>query len=255
MSFDPQSYLDPELYDLAYSWYTPDIDYYVAQARQANGPVLEVGCGTGRVYLPSLAAGADIDGLDLHPGMLEVLKRKAESLGLKPRVRVADMCDFTMPRRYPLITIPFRAFMHVIAKADQIRALRCIREHLEPDGRLVFDLFYPSFDAIVNPGHPVHADREIPDPAGGRRWVLHVTAVETSRVRQVIHSEREFQELDGDGKLIDAHPHRFEMRWTWRYEMELLLDKAGFSRYQVEGGFDGRPLANDTDQMVWTAWR
>lgn len=255
MTFEAESYLDPELYDLAYSWYTSDIDFYVDLARHAQGPALEVACGTGRIYLRALATGADIDGLDLNPAMLAVLERKAAAAGLKPRVRLGDMRDFTMPRRYALITIPFRSFMHVTEKADQVRALRCIREHLDPDGRLVFNVFYPNFEAIIGSNPEVHSDRDVEDPRSGRVWRLHVTSYRADRVNQVARVEREFQELDEAGRVAHPHAHRFSMRWTWLFEMELLLEKAGFSRHHVAGGFDGRPLERDTDEMVWTAWR
>lgn len=253
MNLDVTGYLPPRLYDVAYSWYTADVDFYVGLARASRGPVLEVGCGTGRVLLPTLRAGVDIDGLDLHPGMIEVLRRKAAPAA--PRLVVADMRDFTMPRRYRLITIPFRAFLHLATTADQVRALRCIREHLEPDGRLVLDVFHPAFAALVDPGHPVHADHEVVDPATGRRLVLHNVEVRIDRVAQTLEVERELRELDASGGVIDPHRHRFALRWVYKAEMELLLDKAGFTRYEVRGGFDGRPLERDDDQMVWTAWK
>ena len=88
-------------------------------------------CGTGRVLLPTLEASVDIEGLDLHPGMLDVLRKKAAALGPAPRVHLADMRDFTLARRFALITVPFRAFMHLLTTEDQLRALRCMREHLE----------------------------------------------------------------------------------------------------------------------------
>ena len=124
---DIEHYVRPEAYDLYYSWYTEDIPFYVARAKEAHGAVLEAACGTGRVLLPTLQAGVDIDGFDIHPGMVAVLREKAKGLGLAPRVSVADMRDFTMPRRYALITIPFRAFQHVLTTADQVAALRCMR--------------------------------------------------------------------------------------------------------------------------------
>lgn len=252
---DLEGYIQPELYDLAYSWYTVDIPYYVARAREARGPVLEVGCGTGRVMLPTLEAGVDIDGLDLHPGMLEVLERKARAIGFQPRLARADMRDFTLPRRYRLITIPFRAFMHVTTTADQLSTLRCIREHLEPGGKLIFNLFYPCFDAFVNPTHDVLQDHRIVNPATGLTVVLHTVSDVADRVNQIKHVEREIIELDAEGRPARVLPHRFHMRWTWKFEMELLLERAGFARHQVAGGFDGKPLERDTDEMIWTAWR
>lgn len=254
MTFDVASYIPPEQYDLMYSWYTPDLEFYVGAARAAGGPVLEVACGTGRVLLPTLEAGADIDGLDVHPGMLEVLRRKAAERGLHPHVVQADMRDFTMRRRYRLATIPFRAFMHLMTTVDQVRALQRIRAHLEPGGRLIFNLFFPSFDAITSPRLDLH-DREFTDAATGHHVLLRTTRHENDRVGQVMRSERTMDVLDAGGRPLATYPHAFELRWTWRYEMELLLARAGFARWDVRGGFDGRPLERDTDEMVWTAWQ
>jgi SAM-dependent methyltransferase len=249
-----EQYVEPEVYDLYYSWLTDDIPFYVARAKEARGAVLEAGCGTGRVLLPTLEAGVDIDGFDIRPGMIEHLKHKASGLGLTPRVSVADMRDFTMPRRYGLITIPFRAFQHLLTTADQVAALRCMREHLEGGGALVFNVFFPSFDKMVQPdGEPV-LEREFAHPESGLPVAMYATR-QTDRVNQILRVEREVVESDARGYAAHTHRDRFSMRWTWKAEMELLLGAAGFSRWIVQGGFDGRPLEKDTDEMVWTAWK
>jgi SAM-dependent methyltransferase len=251
---DIEHYVKPEAYDLYYSWLTEDIPAYVARAKETRGPVLEAGCGTGRVLLPTLRAGVDIDGIDIHPGMIEVLKRKASALGLEPRVAVADMRDFTMPRRYALVTIPFRAFQHLLTTRDQVAALRCLREHLEPGGALFFNVFFPSFERMVQPDGEQALEREFPHPETGLPVAMYVTR-HTDRVNQVLRVEREVVESDARGYAARTHRDRFSMRWTWKPEMELLLGAAGFSRWSVAGGFDGRPLDRDSGDMVWTAWR
>ncbi len=253
--FDYKQYIEPSLYDVAYSWNTADIPYWVGRAQQARGPVLEAGCGTGRVLIPLLQAGVDAEGLDLHPGMLEVLKKKAAALGLSARVHLADMRDFTMPRRYGLITVPFRAFMHVLTTEDQLRALRCMREHLESGGVLVFNIFYPNFARLAESGDEERIEREFPHPETGLP-VAHVSVRrEYDRVRQTLRAEMELRQSDARGYAGAVHKYRFALRWTYRFEMELLLRTAGFTRYEVKGGFDGRPLERDTDEMVWTAWK
>ena len=251
---DIEHYVKPEVYDLYYSWLTDDIPFYVARAKEARGGVLEAGCGTGRVLLPTLQAGTDIDGFDIHPGMIEALRKKASDLGLKPRVSVADMRDFTMPRRYALITIPFRAFQHLLTTADQVAALRCMREHLEGGGALIFNVFFPSFDRMVQPDGEQVLEREFPHPTSGLPVAMYVTR-QSDRVNQILRVEREVVESDARGYAAHTHRDRFSMRWTWKPEMELLLGAAGFSRWSVQGGFDGRPLEKDTDEMVWTAWK
>ena len=252
---DLQQYIEPGLYDLAYAWHTTDIPFWVKRAQQARGPVLEAGCGTGRVLLPTLEAGVDIEGIDLHPGMLDVLKQKAAAAGLAARVQLGDMRDFTMARRYALITIPFRAFMHLLTTEDQLRALRCMREHLEPGGALVLNLFYPTFERMVESGEEERVEREFPHPATGLPVALVSVRREYDRVRQLLRAEVELRESDARGYAGAVHMHKFALRWTYKFEMELLLRVAGFTRFDVLGGFDGRALTRDTDEMVWTAWR
>jgi SAM-dependent methyltransferase len=254
MEQDLSAYGDPELYDLAYSSYRDDLDFYVATAKRARGPVLEAACGTGRILIPTLQAGVDIDGFDLTPAMIERLKKKAAALGLSPRVVQADMRDFTLPRRYALITIPFRAFMHLLTTEDQIAALRCMREHLEPGGALVLNFFYPSFDRIVQPDDEPRIEREFPHPETGLPVVLQGRS-RYDRVNQLLHARQEIVLSDARGYLSATRPREFTLRWTFRYEMELLLRASGFQRFEVQGGFDGRPLEKDADEMVWTAWR
>ena len=249
-----EQYIRPEVYDLTYSWQTEDIPFYIARAREASGPVLEAGCGTGRVLLPILEAGVDIDGFDLHPGMIEELRRKAAARGLTPQIAVADMRDFTMPRRYLLITIPFRSFQHLLTTADQVAALRCMREHLDPGGALVFNVFFPSFERMAQPEGEPELEREFANPETGLPIAMYVTR-RSDRVNQILSVEREVVESDARGYAAKTHRDRFRMRWTWKPEMELLLAAAGFTRWGVAGGFDGRALESGAMEMVWTAWK
>jgi len=247
-------YVDPDLYDLVYSTYTPDVDFYVELGKAAQGPVLEVGCGTGRVLIPTLAAGVDADGLDLEPAMLAALERKARARGLTPRLHAGDMRDFTLPRRYRLVTVPFRAFLHLLTTEDQLQALRCLRKGLEPGGALVMDLFYPSWDYIAAHDGKPQTTLEFPHPETGLPVAVHDTP-RFDRVNQIVRVEREVVESDARGYAGTAHRYEFTLRWIFRFEMELLLRAAGFLRWSLTRGFDGQPFEKDTEEMVWTAWR
>lgn len=247
-------YGSPELYDLTYTAYRDDLEFYVELARAARGPVLEAACGTGRILLPTLQAGVDIDGFDLAPAMLDHLKKKAAALGLSPRVYIADMRDLTLPRRYALITLPFRAFMHLLTTEDQLKALRCLREHLEPGGALVLNLFYPSFERIAQPGDEPRIEREFAHPETGLPVVVQGNT-RFDRVNQLLHAEQEVLISDARGYVSATHRRAFTLRWTFKPEMELLFRVAGFTRHAVAGGFAGRPLESHTEEMVWTAWK
>ncbi|SDR11346.1 class I SAM-dependent methyltransferase [Natronobacterium texcoconense] len=125
-----------------------DVEFYVNLAQEVDGPVLEVGCGTGRIYLDLLRAGVDAYGIDISEEMLAILEQKADEADLTPSVRQSDMTDFVPTRKYELIIVPFRTFLHNVTIADQKAALRQLREALVPDGRLVLNFFVPSFDVI-----------------------------------------------------------------------------------------------------------
>ncbi|MBO0723689.1 MAG: class I SAM-dependent methyltransferase, partial [Blastocatellia bacterium] len=107
-----------------------DVDFFVELARQSAGPVLEIGCGTGRVLIPTARAGGEITGLDLSSSMLAVCREK---LALEPpevrervRLMMGDMREFALAREFSLITLPFRPFQHLITTDDQISCLKCI---------------------------------------------------------------------------------------------------------------------------------
>ena len=129
-----------------------DTQFYRALARQYGGPVLEIGCGTGRILLAIAREGIAIHGVDNPAPMLATLK---ESLTReKPEIRdcvalhAADMRDFRLGRRFPLVTIPFRPMQHMHTVPDQVRALRSAAAHLRDDGILAFDVFYPKFERL-----------------------------------------------------------------------------------------------------------
>lgn len=247
-------YPTPELYDLVYSWYDVDRAFYLNRAKEAGGPVLEVGCGTGRILIPTLEAGVDIDGIDLREEMVEATRRKAEAIGKSPMLLAADMRDFTMPRKYALVTMPFRVFQHALTNEDQIRTLKVIRDHLEAGGALVFNVFFPHYARLAGPDGEQVLEQEFEHPGTGLPVMYYSTAWR-DRVNQTMRVEAEIAESDPRGYAGATYRYEFHMRWTFRDEMELLLHTAGFARFEVKGGFDGRPLEHDTDEMVWTAWR
>jgi SAM-dependent methyltransferase len=245
---------DGAFYDLLIGNYPIGLDFYVGLAKAARGPVLDVGCGTGRILLPCLQAGVDIEGLDLFPGMLERLRAKAEALGLKPTLHQADMAGFRLSRRFALIIIPFNAFVHNLTTETQLACLRACCEHLLPGGMLVIDLSFPGLHWIGGESGTRVMEGEMPHPQDAS---LRIRAWDTrtfDRVAQVQHSFNEVEILDASGKVITVHPSKTTMRWTYKAEMELLLRAAGFARWQLLGDFDGRSLQNETDAMIVQAW-
>jgi len=244
---------DGVLYDIVLEKLEYGLDFYLELARETDGPVLDVGCGTGRILLPCLKAGVAVDGLDLFPGMLSRLREKASALGFSPQLYRASMSAFRLPRRYALIMIPFNTFVHNLTADDQIATLKACRDHLQPGGMLAFDTAFPGAAWIAQPNGTRELEMETPHPETGlpvRMWDTRTF----DRVQQLQHSYNEIEMLDANGTVIATYPSKTSLRWIYKHEMELLLRIAGFARWSILGGFDGRPLLNETDVMIVQAW-
>lgn len=140
-------------YDGAYgSMDLTDASFYVDLAKQVGGPVLEIGCGTGRVLLPTARAGIQIHGLDNSRPMLDVLQGKAdrESAEVQKRITLhsGDMRDFRLNCTFSLVTSPFRPMQHMFTVADQVAALKSAAAHVAKEGILAFDVFFPKFERL-----------------------------------------------------------------------------------------------------------
>lgn len=224
-----------------------DVVFYVDLARAADGPVLEVGCGTGRVYLELLESGVDAYGIDVSRGMLDVLGQKADEHDLAPRVREADMRDFRAERGYALVVVPFRTFLHNTTLSGQQAALRSFREALAPGGRLALNFFVPSFEVICEE-YGVTETRTV--ERDGQEYEVTVVSELADEVAQVVEVTRS---VERDGEAI--REASFRVALVSRREFELLLETTGWSDWTVYGGFDGESLSEASQEMVWIVER
>lgn len=226
-----------------------DVAFYVDLAREAGGPVLEAGCGTGRVLLPCARAGATMVGVDVSRPMLDVLRRwlREEPPEVQARVRLVegDMRALDLGERFPLVTLPFRAFQHLLTPADQRAALRCLRRHLAHGGHLVLDLFNPSIPLL---GDVAWARVPVADPPftmpDGRRVTRAFRVVGRDFVNQVLHVELIVDVAHADGRT-DRLVEPFAIRYLFRYEAEYLLECEGFSVEAVYGDHARSPFGSD----------
>jgi SAM-dependent methyltransferase len=249
----PSVFDDGDVYDLVCKDIPYGLDFYVALARAANGPVLDIACGTGRILLPCLQAGVDIEGLDLFEPMLKTMRAKAALSGLTPRLHQSDMSDWSLPRRFALVMIPFNAFIHNMTQESQIRCLELCREHLLRGGMVAFDTFFPSLEIVGAPNNTRVLEGEIPHHQTGLPIRMYDTR-SFDRVEQVQHSLNEIELLAADGSVQTVHRSEVSSRYIYKHEMALLLRIAGFARWEISGDFNGRPLTLENDAMVVKAW-
>lgn len=248
-----------EAYDTVYAT-RQDIDFFVEMAERCGGPVLEVGCGTGRVLIPTARAGHEIVGMDLSDQMLEICRRKIAAEPDEVRDRIAlvrgDMREFDLGRHFALVTIPFRPFQHLITPEDQVSCLECIHRHLEPGGRLVLDLFNPSMPMLTDESKTREwanePDMTLPD---GTLLQRRIRIAGRDYFRQVQHCEIVYYTTTPDGHT-DRRVHAFPMRYLFRWEAEHLLVRCGFEIEALYAGYDKSSYGTkDPGELIFVARR
>ncbi len=249
-----------EYYDAAYDRPdSPDVSFFVECAKQADGRTLELGCGTGRILIPTARAGCDITGLDLSPYMLQECRRKLAlepaEVQAKARLVQGNMADFSLGQRFALITTPFRAFQHLITVAEQKSCLTCVRKHLKPGGKFILDVFYPDIPRVIDPRYLMEMESapsmKFPD---GRtlRLTVRTAAFHTAEQYNDIEIIHYVRHPDGrEERLV----HAFPMRYFYRYEIEHLLAMCGFKIADFFGDYVRTSFNDSSREMVIVAER
>ena len=244
-----------EIYDSVYSYVREDIPFYVEEARRARGPVLELGCGTARVALPIAEAGLDVVGLDSSSGMLSVARRKMQHLaghGGSLSIVQGDMRQFSLDQRFHLVIIPFRGFLSLLTVEDQMRTLDKVKHHLAPGGKLIFNIFVPDLNMLVQEGDVPYHFRDVTDPDSGARLVLwHQSSYDN--YNQVINARQIVEELDDEGVVRRRLYRDFQLRYVHRWEVHHLLRLCGYEVLDLFGDFDRSPFDETSTEMIWVA--
>ena len=225
-----------------------DVNFFVEAAQESRGPVLEIGCGTGRVLIPTARGGIEILGLDASPAMLAVCRQKLsrEPKETQSRASLAegDMRKFDFGREFRLVTIPFRPFQHLITVEDQLACLASVHRHLAPGGRLILDLFNPAFPHLADEKFFEELNREPPFTMPDGRKILrrhHILARDFFHQTQDVELIYRVNYPDGrEERLV----HRFTMRYLFRFEAEHLLARSGFEVESVYADFDKSPYGS-----------
>jgi SAM-dependent methyltransferase len=241
----PALYALPRLYDRAILP-GPCEAFYRDVARQAAGPVLELGCGTGRLTVPLARDGHPLVGLDASPAMLDAARAKARAAKLAIEFVLGDMRNFNLCGRFGLIIVSCNSLAHLLEN-DALRAcFRCIARHLAPNGRLAFDIVNPNVTALARADSEIVRLDQGPNPSSA-------IAVEEQAVYEPVLQVREaiWRVCDHAGATTELAPLR--LRQIFPQELPLLLESAGLELLARYGSFERTPLSGASLNQVCIA--
>ncbi|NIT57347.1 MAG: methyltransferase domain-containing protein [Aliifodinibius sp.] len=257
-----------EIYELTHGEKNDDLNLYLEYAKKMGSPILELGSGTGRVTLSLAEAGFTVFGVDLSENMLKIARRKMQqySLDIQQRVELAqqDMCDLDIAnRKFNLILMPYGELAHVMEKHRQIDALSSADRHLEKGGRLIVSMsnwdaleerisYHKSGIARLGSSMPLKYEGVFYDEKNEQTIVRYMARGYDPSVQIAIHVY--IHEItDKDGRMIARKTNVLPIRYIFRYEMELLLEKAGFTIEDIFGYYDKSEFRYNSRRMIFVA--
>lgn len=244
-------FADPTYYDSAYRKRTADIGYYVRLAQQFRRPVLEYGCGNGRIALPMARAGVAVTGIDRSAPMVRDLRRRLRDEPVEVRqrlsVRQGDMRTLRLGKRFGLVLCTFNTLLHLYTRKDLERFLARVRCHLRPTGRFVFDVTIPDPEELSR------------DPARAYHWprFRHPTTKELVRyserfdydpLRQTLNVIMRFEPQD---RPAQAWTTPLIHRQFFPQELEALLHYNGLRIEALRGDWTSRAPDHGTETLVY----
>jgi SAM-dependent methyltransferase len=239
-------------YDADYGAFDDDLPFYRELARRADGPVLEVMCGTGRLLLPLARAGLRLAGLDVSRAMLKLARERLAGAGLTEQVELleADIREQAPEGPFGLAIVAINSFMHLARPADQLAALARIHAALRPGGLLAIDLFNPDPRALAEQHGALVLDKRFTLADGAQ--VQKFVAQHADMAAQISHVTFIYDELDAAGR-VSRHTLPFTMRWLYRYELEHLLARAGFALDALYGSYELDDYSAESELLLAVA--
>jgi SAM-dependent methyltransferase len=240
-----------QVYDL---WFPAGAEYedahfYREAIELGDGPALEVACGTGRLLVPLLQAGLDVEGSDISADMLAICKAKGEAAGVRPRLHAGPMQAMDLGKKFRTIIIPYCSFQLLLNRDDAMAALSRFHKHLEPGGKLYVSNYTPWEDLFAQKTWYVRRVAQRPDD--GATVLMH-EATSCNRVEQ-IQTDWIKYEIYLRGRLEETQMHCMKMRWYFPHEFEMMAKAAGFGSFAAYGDYTFEPLNDDHGAAVYCA--
>lgn len=222
-----------------------DLLFWMTQATESGGPVLELGCGTGRVAIPLAQAGFNVTGLDNSDAMLKEARRKSSAADAEVQWVKADIRGFDLGSTYSLSIIPSNTLCHLLTLSDFEACLASVRRHLAPRGRFIIDVFVPKMDLLVDRPEEKVPFAEYDDPEGRGRIVVAESYVyePDTQIKRVTY----WYAVPGTDELI---PGELNLRMFFPQELDALITYNGFAIEDKFGSYDGTVFDSTSEKQI-----
>lgn len=226
-----------------------DVEYYSERLRGCEGKVLEPAVGTGRILIPLIEAGFDVDGMDCSEDMLSLCQKYCEERNMSPRLFEDNMESFSVDDRYEAIILPTGSFLLLQNREDSLKALKTFHDHLEPGGRLIVDIF---MQTDFKPGT---SSTRVWNTTEGDMITLEEKQVAIDHINQFTVSHMKYEKWRNK-VLIQSELENFPLRWYGVEEFRTILENIGYTDIVISSDYkyDVYPT-NDTETITFEAYR
>lgn len=243
-----EEYDDPNSYDMENDAYIGELKILTEWAVKQGGPIIDLACGTGRMTIPLAQKGFELIGVDIHPGMLERAKKKAEDQNVHIEWSQQDCTALQLEVKSPFMFMVGNSFQHFHTNEQQNQVLNSIHHYLENNGIFIFGIRFPNADELLQPSTEEY-------------WKTYTDTVENKKVdvftmsnydpiEQVQHYTTIRKYLD-EGNVVDERITSISLRYTYPKEMERLLVQNGLEILQLYKDWKLTPLSKDSDEMIY----
>jgi SAM-dependent methyltransferase len=241
----------------------PEIAYYQKLIERYGRPALDAGCGTGRLLLPYLRAGLDVDGSDISPDMLALCREKAEREGFSPGLYAQAMHELNLPRTYRTIYV-CGAFGIGGSRQQDALALRRFYEHLTPGGVLLLDQHMPygesfswQWDLWLEENRKKLSpdwwpEREFERASDGSEYTIRARVADLDPLNQVLTRQMRAERWQ-DGQLVAEEEYTLKDTIYFKNELLMMLEQAGFADITIRGDYTEAVATPEHDVLVFIA--
>lgn len=239
------NHLSSEVYDLdkpvGYSF--GDIEFYMERLENCGGRILEPATGTGRLLIPLLEKGLQVDGFDSSADMLTICRTNCEERGLDPLLFEAKMESFAVDAKYEAIIIPAGTFLLLHKREDSIQALKNFHYHLSHGGKLIVDLFMQT-EAVIG-----EVSTRTWECVNGDVIILESNTVEINHIHQHTIAHGRYEKWR-NGTLMQTELERFPLRWYGVEEFKLILEVIGFENIVISADYNYGKYPDNSKQAI-----